>query len=616
MTRLPPIPDLDWRDDGTPVARRHDDVYFSADDGLAETRAVFLEGCGLPEGWAGCEAFTVAELGFGTGLNFLALWDLWQTHRPSPTARLHFVSFEGFPLTRDQAARALSRWPELGRLAERLLNEWPDRARGVRRIDWPEDGVSLTLYVDDIASGLPCSRFRADAWFLDGFAPARNDAMWDVALYPLIAQRSRPGAVIGTYTVAGAVRRGLSEAGFDVEKRPGHGRKRERLHAVFSGSGTVNADRYGLRGPDTPPKRVAILGAGIAGATLARALLDRGLSPTVFDPACAPASAASGNPMALLMPRLDAADTVQARVLIDSYLHARRTYRHLPGTVETEVRQTPRNDAERERFAKVLDDPPLPLEDLEALADGGLLHKRALILRPRLLIDALLTGAELRLCEEAAIDLNRQVVNSEAFDAIILANGMAACNTLPWLQLAGRLGQVEHVQGVDEVPPSALAAGHYALADGDERLWGATFEPAAGPPETSKLASEANMEALKTLSPWWIRQAKDAQGVSRAGIRATSVDRLPLIGAVPDYEAVLTTFESLRNGAYIEADSPVVPGISMVTGLGSRGFTWAPWAASLLAASFCGEPAPASTGSLEAVSPMRFILRDLKRGRL
>lgn len=616
MTRLPPIPDLDWRDDGTPVARRHDDVYFSADDGLAETRAVFLDGCGLPEAWAGREAFTVAELGFGTGLNFLALWQLWRRHRPSPVAQLHFVSFEGFPLTQEQAARALSRWPELGSLAEKLLAQWPDRARGTRRLDWPEDGVSLTLNVDEIAEALPQSRFKANAWFLDGFSPAKNNAMWDAALYPLIAERSQRNAVIGTYTVAGAVRRGLSDAGFDVEKRPGYGRKRERLHAVFAGSDTVNADRYGLRGPDTPPKRVAILGAGIAGATLARAFVDRGLSATVFDPASEPASAASGNALALLMPRLDAADTVQARVLIDSYLHARRAYHNLPGTVETEVRQTPRNDAERERFSKVLADPPLPLEDLEALADGGLLHKRALILRPRLLIAALLKGAELRLGEKATLGLNTRTVNGEAFDAIILANGMAAGDTLPWLQLAGRLGQIEHVQGVDNAPPSALAAGHYALADGNERLWGATFEPQTGPPETTDLARTANMDALQTLSPWWIRQAKEAQQVSRAGIRATSADRLPLIGHVPDYEAALTVFESLRNGAYIDADAPVVPGLSMVTGLGSRGFTWAPWAAAILSANLSGEPAPASTGSLEAVSPMRFILRDLKRGRL
>ncbi|MEO1101471.1 MAG: FAD-dependent 5-carboxymethylaminomethyl-2-thiouridine(34) oxidoreductase MnmC, partial [Pseudomonadota bacterium] len=605
-----------WREDGTPVARRHDDVYFSADDGLAETRAVFLDGCGLPDAWAGRESFTVAELGFGTGLNFLALWDLWKRHRPDRAARLHVVSFEGFPLTQEQAARALSRWPELGALAEQLLEKWPDRARGVRRLDWPEDGLSLTLHVDDIAAALPQSRFRADAWFLDGFSPAKNDAMWDAALYPLIAERSRPGTVIGTYTVAGAVRRGLSEAGFEVEKRPGHGRKRERLHAAFAGSDTVNADRHGLRSPDTPPKRVAILGAGIAGAALARAFLDRGVSVTVFDPANAAASAASGNPMALLMPRLDAADTGQARLLIDSYLHARRAYRHLPGTAETEVRQTPRNETEKDRFAKVLADPPLPLEDLEALADGGLLHKRALILRPRLLIDALLSGAGLRLGETATIDPDRRTVNGEAFDAIILANGMAAGDTLDWLNLEGRLGQVEHVHGVDAAPASALAAGHYALADGDERLWGTTFEPQVGPPETSDLARNTNMQALKSLSPWWIRQAKDAQPTSRAGIRATSADRLPLIGAAPDYDAVLTTFESLRNGAYIEADTPVVPGLFMVTGLGSRGFTWAPWAASILAANLYGEPAPASAGSLEAVSPVRFILRDLKRGRL
>ncbi|MEL6661804.1 MAG: tRNA (5-methylaminomethyl-2-thiouridine)(34)-methyltransferase MnmD, partial [Pseudomonadota bacterium] len=177
MSRLPPAPDLDWKPDGTPVARGFDDVYFSTADGLEESRAVFLLGCGLPERWTDTDTFTIAETGFGTGLNFLAAWDLWKRSPRRPEGWLHFVSFEGFPLHKEDAARALAAWPELGELSAQLLARWPHRARGVRQLVWPDDRITLTLHIDDIADALPQAQFTADAWFLDGFSPAKNQAM-------------------------------------------------------------------------------------------------------------------------------------------------------------------------------------------------------------------------------------------------------------------------------------------------------------------------------------------------------------------------------------------------------------------------------------------------------
>ena len=200
MPRLLTPPEIDWREDGTPVARAHNDVYFTAGDGLAESRAVFLAGCGLPDAWQGREVFTVAETGFGTGLNFLALWQMWETHRPSPTARLHFVSFEAFPLLPQDAVRALDSWPELEELAALMIARWPGPAKGVRRMVWPDAGVSLTLHHGDIRETLPAARFRADAWFLDGFSPAKNEEMWGDWIYPEIAARSVPGARLATFT--------------------------------------------------------------------------------------------------------------------------------------------------------------------------------------------------------------------------------------------------------------------------------------------------------------------------------------------------------------------------------------------------------------------------------
>ncbi len=478
----------------------------------------------------------------------------------------------------------------------------------MRRLDWAEDGISLTLHVDEISRALPDASFTADAWFLDGFSPSRNEDMWDAGLYPEIAARSVPGAVAASFTVARAVRDGLEAAGFSVSKQPGFGRKRDRLEAVYRGGPVPRPDLFGLRSPEGPPGRVAILGAGIAGACVASALARRGADVTLFDPN-GPASGASGNPLGLVMPRLDAGDTVTARLLVDAYLSARIAYNGLEGAEETAVRQPPRDAAERERFAKVLADPPLPLEDLEALADGGLLHKRALIVRPARLIAGLIGDVEV----QKRVPEPSELV---AYDTRILADGIAMRESLIWLHLVGKLGQVEHVTGLPEAPNSALASGHYALCSGTDRLWGATFENCEGAPEVSEGARAKNAAALEALSPWWQAQIRGRTIQSRAGIRATTPDRLPLAGAVPDAPAFLQAFQSLRTGQETLMDAPVHTGLYALGGLGSRGFTFAPWLAEILAAQICGEPRPATLAAMEAVSPARFLRRALKRGTL
>lgn len=616
MARLLQHPELDWTDDGAPRARQHGDVYFSAQDGLAETRTVFLKGCGLPEAWEGRSQFTVAETGFGTGLNFLAVWQLWRAHRPSSAAQFTFISFEAYPLRREDAARALAAWPELRELAQALTARWPAPVRGVRSIVFPEDGVRLILHLGDIRETLAQSAFKVDAWFLDGFSPAKNEDMWHAGLYPDLAARSAAGARLGTFTVAGAVRRGLSDAGFELSKAEGHGRKRERLEARLEKEPVATADTFGLRAPPTAAFRVAILGAGIAGAALARALKSRGIEAEVFDPAPAPASGASGNPLALLMPRLDAGDTAEAGLLLGAYLAARDIYRDMPEAEETDVLQTPRNDGERARFEKLLADPPLPLEYLEAVRGGGLLHKRALILRPPRLVARFLEGVTCHFGGVPDVDVVQRSVNGRTFDAIILANGMEAAALAPFLPLEARLGQVDFLETPVYAPPSVSASGSYALALGHQRLWGATFAASGAdfaPGGTAEARAE-NLAGLERLSPYWVRAAREAGVQSRASLRATTPDRLPLIGAVPDYPAALELFAPMKKGRAADADAPLVTGVYVASGYGARGFTWAPWAADILAAQLAGSPMPASLAALRAVSPLRFVFRALKRG--
>lgn len=207
-------PDLDWRDGAIPVSRRFDDPYFSLTGGLDETRHVFLAGNRLPERF--CDGFHIAELGFGTGLNLLAT--LLAHTGPG---HLCFTSFEAFPLPTDAIARALAAFPELATVAPDFLAQW---SNGARTLHFPN--LTATIITGDARDTLPVWPGLADAWFLDGFSPARNPELWSPDLMAEVARHTAPGGTFATYTAAGHVRRSLEAAGFTVTRRPGFGRKR------------------------------------------------------------------------------------------------------------------------------------------------------------------------------------------------------------------------------------------------------------------------------------------------------------------------------------------------------------------------------------------------------
>lgn len=212
---------LDWRDGVIPVSRRFDDPYFSLNDGLAETGHVFLTGNNLPARL--CPGFQVAELGFGTGLNLLAL------HLCNPGHPIHFTSFEAFPLDSADIARALDHFPQARAVADPFLAAW---AKGERRFEI--GSITAEIIVGDARETLPQWQGRADAWFLDGFSPAKNPELWSPDLMAGVARHTAPGGTFATYTAAGHVRRALADAGFSVDRRPGHGRKRHMTVGVLA----------------------------------------------------------------------------------------------------------------------------------------------------------------------------------------------------------------------------------------------------------------------------------------------------------------------------------------------------------------------------------------------
>lgn len=227
----PPSPDLDWTEAGSPIARRFGDVYYADADGRAETKHVFLAGNDLPDRWRGRSSFAIGELGFGVGLNLLTLWAEWEAD-PERCDTLRFASVEAAPPTADAIRRALARWPDLSEKTEALLAEqWPPPPGLSRRRLGP---IDLELWIGDVAD-LPDAWGRArDAWFLDGFSPAKNPEMWRLELMKGLRARTAPGGGVATYAAAGWVRRNLSAAGFDIARAPGFGRKREMLRGRVS----------------------------------------------------------------------------------------------------------------------------------------------------------------------------------------------------------------------------------------------------------------------------------------------------------------------------------------------------------------------------------------------
>ena len=223
MTNQPDAPI--WRDGGVPVSPRFDDPYYSLENGLAETRHTFLAGNALPERFR--DGFHVAELGFGTGLNLLATLQLWRD--AGCEGRLCFTSFEAFPLEACDMIRAQAAFPELGDIAEELAPFWRG---GAREIALPD--LAFRMVAGDARETLPAWEGRADAWFLDGFSPAKNPELWGPELMAEVARHTAPGGTAASYTAAGHVRRALEAAGFAVSRQSGYGRKRHMTVAELS----------------------------------------------------------------------------------------------------------------------------------------------------------------------------------------------------------------------------------------------------------------------------------------------------------------------------------------------------------------------------------------------
>ena len=628
--------------DGVPFAPAFGDVYHTRAGALAQAGHVFLRGNDLPQRWAGRSDFTIVETGFGLGNNFLATWAAWRAD-VQRCERLHFVSIEKHPLTRDDLARVLADHP-LDELAETLLAQWPPLTPNLHRLDFDGGQVRLTLAFGDVAALLPELRLRADAFYLDGFAPDRNPEMWSERLMSALGRLAAPGASAATWSASRAVRDGLAQAGFMVERAPGFGGKREMTVARF-------APRHipPLPAADAPAlarsRHAVVLGAGLAGTSVARGLAALGWTCELIDRQARPAAEASGNPGGLFHGIVLPDDGAHARLhraaalRLQQVLPGLRGRHPIAGGFTGLLRA---DDGPVESMQAVLDRQGLPPDYVQALDTVRAEHLSGLPLgrpawffpgggwlRPSDLVQALLTDAGdavrwrggldirslARVADEWVLMTPNGAVAARA-EVVVLANAFDAHALLPqgpWplQRVRGQITRLPATLPGLALPRLPVAAGGYLLpAHEGMSLCGATSQP--GDEDPALRASDhghnlAQLARLGVSSPAVDPSTLDG----RVGWRAVTPDRLPWIGPVPDTGALPALGRRITQPRHL----PRLPGLHVCTGLGSRGITWSVLAGEITAAWIAGQACPVEGGLRDAVDVGRFLSRAARHGR-
>ncbi|EON20501.1 FAD-dependent cmnm(5)s(2)U34 oxidoreductase [Cupriavidus necator] len=640
--------------EGIPYSPRYDDVYHSTEGGLAQAAHVFLGGNGLPQAWAGQRQFVIVETGFGLGLNFLATWQAWRAD-PQRCGTLHFVSIEKHPFTREGLAQLHAGLDGLQPLAQALQAQWPLALPGLHRLAFDGGRVVLTLALGDIEQMLPRLAAGADAFYLDGFAPARNTEMWSPQVFRGLARLARPGARLATWAAAGFVRRGLKEVGFEVSRAPGFGGKWQMTVASFRPQ--WKARRHAPPLPAQWAERHAIvIGAGLAGCAVTERLAARGWRVTLFDGHDGPARQTSAHRAAAMHAHLSADDSLLSRLSRTGNQYALRAWAelaeagHAVGWHGCGVLQIGEDEAEGEAQRAALAAMRLPegfvrwMSAEEAAAAhhagvprGGLWFPQGGWVAPPDICSAQLAQAGAAVtarfgCRVAAIarvDGQWQALGQDgevlaSAPVLVLANAHEAQQLLPqqhWTmrRVRGQLTTLASAQ-VDALggwPDCVVTGAGYLLprtADGAGRV-GSSYDADEGPLVEQPAVHAANLARLAGMLP---RQADAVAAIDPAtlsgyvGVRTVTHNRLPLVGQVPDEAAALAQAASLR-GAHLR-DLPRMPGLYAALAYGSRGLTWAALGAELLASQIEGEPLPLESDLADAMDPARLLLRALRHG--
>ncbi|ATL99708.1 bifunctional tRNA (5-methylaminomethyl-2-thiouridine)(34)-methyltransferase MnmD/FAD-dependent 5-carboxymethylaminomethyl-2-thiouridine(34) oxidoreductase MnmC [Aeromonas sp. CA23] len=652
---------LDWNEAGTPVSSDFGDVYFSNDNGLSETRYVFLQQNRLPARFShhDSDSFVIGETGFGTGLNFLATMAAFLEQAPQSGngSRLHFISFEKYPLTQRDLSKALAAWPELAPLSQDLIAQWPLPIQGCHRLQFAKGRIRLDLWFGDIKEMLPQVPHQegglVDAWYLDGFSPAKNPEMWTQALFDGLARLARPDASIATFTCAGFVRRGLIAAGFAMKKVKGHGSKREMLIGDRTDKQPVQTIAPWYARPAGPDGEVLIIGGGIASAMTALSLVERGRRVTLLCEGREPATGASGNRQGALYPLLNGEHDALSRFYSLAFGYARQRLlalaeRHPIAFDLCGVVQLGYDDKSSAKLAKMGQGPFPPelmhsLSATEAERIAGLPSGHSGVSYPLggWLCPADLTRAAIR--EAQASGLLQVEYNTPITTIDELADGwrvesdtgrqwqapilvVAAGHQLPALLPFAELplypvrGQVSHVPttaSLSRLKTVLCYDGYLTPAHNHQHCIGASYGRNQNSLEFRAEEQQQNQARLQACLPdqSWPAEVDISGNEARVGVRCASRDHLPVVGPIARLTNLADHYAQLQRDQQNAAPLPLHPGLYVLGALGSRGLCSAPLCGELLASEICGDPLPLSADLLEALHPARYWVRKLLKGK-
>ncbi|MXV27390.1 bifunctional tRNA (5-methylaminomethyl-2-thiouridine)(34)-methyltransferase MnmD/FAD-dependent 5-carboxymethylaminomethyl-2-thiouridine(34) oxidoreductase MnmC [Aeromonas veronii] len=652
---------LDWNEAGTPVSSDFGDVYFSNDNGLSETRYVFLQQNRLPARFShhDSDSFVIGETGFGTGLNFLATMQAFLEQAPQSGngSRLHFISFEKYPLTQDDLRKALAAWPELDHLSQDLVAQWPLPVSGCHRLHFAGGRIRLDLWFGDIKDMLPQVPHRAeglvDAWYLDGFSPAKNPEMWTQELFEGLARLARPNCSIATFTCAGFVRRGLIAAGFAMKKVKGHGSKREMLVGDRTDKQPQQTIVPWYARPAGRAGEVVIIGGGIASAMTALSLVERGRKVTLLCEDDELANGASGNRQGALYPLLNGEHDALSRFYSLTFGYARQRLlalaeRHPIAFELCGVTQLGYDDKSAAKLAKMSLGPfppelmhPLSTSEVEQVVGLPCGHSGVSYPLGGWLCPADLTRAALKEAQASGllqVEYHTQVVTiAEQTDAwhiesqdgrhwqapnLVVAAGHQLPALLPFaeLPLYPVRGQVSHVPtsaSLRQLKTVLCYDGYLTPMHNDQHCIGASYSRNQSSLEFRAEEQIQNQVRLQACLPEqaWPAEVDVSGNEARVGVRCASRDHLPVVGPVARLQGLADHYAQLQHDQHNAQPLPLHPGLYVLGALGSRGLCSAPLCGELLASEICGEPLPLAADLLEALHPARYWVRKLLKGK-
>ncbi len=653
---------IHWNDTGVPKSNLFDDVYFSKEHGLKESRYVFLEQNQLPHRWPTFEhdRFVIAETGFGTGLNFLAAWAcFFQFRDENPTSklqRLHFISFEKFPLSRNDLEKAHSFWPELEKWAALLRKNYPPALAGCHRLIFEEGRITLDLWFGDINETLPqvwnADEGLVDAWFLDGFSPSKNPQMWERPLFEGMADLAKNTCTLSTFTCAGFVRRGLMDAGFKITKEKGFGIKRNMLCGVFSRTHAhKDPTPWYKRRKSQNTQSIAIIGGGIASATLAICLTRRGKNVTLYCEDEHPGEGASGNRQGAVFPLLNGDDDAVSRFFAPAFLFSRQFIQNAVDPEEFDhqwcgVTQLAWNEKSKKKIDKILNQGfpdelirPLSSEQAKALTQvethlEGLFFPLGGWLCPQELTQKMIRKAKEngRLkchfnTQITALSQNETGWELQMKDAkvthttLIIANGhkgveFKQTEDIPAYPVRG---QVTHIKTTPTLKnlKTVLCYDGYLTPENPKNhthCIGATYNRNEKNNDF-RMRDQINNKArlVQCIDTEWANEIDIEHTQARIGVRSASRDHLPFVGEVCDVEKQPNLYRFLSRKKGEIPDIPAHTDLYCLLALGARGLTSAPLLGELLASQICGDPLPLPKNILNAVHPARkWVKKQLK----